>query len=259
MSAGCWVTGVAVWLPGFPDATAWRGGVADPEVVRPGAALLPSRQRRRCTVLTRALVEVFAAAAEAGGVEAARAASIFASAYGETKTMIDLLAMLHDDGVLSPTKFAGSVHNTASGNATIATSWTGFTTSLAAGPDTPAMALLEAQAWLAARGGRVVLALGDMVPPEVLVEDARSFETLAVGLVLAAEPEPGAAARLDAPRIDASPPLRGPLSDRLRRNPCSGALELADALLGLEGPVGVRLDSGRGAGWSVRVTPTEGA
>ena len=254
MTAALSVAGVAIWTPGFADAAAWIARARDPAVTKPEAALLPSRQRRRTSLLTRALVEVLAAAADDARLDPGATPTVFASAYGETQTMIELLAMLHDDGELSPMRFAGSVHNTASGNASIATGNRGFTTSLAAGPDTPAMALLEASALLADRGGAVLVAIGDVSPPRVLVPEAeRRFETLAVGLALTAG-DPGAPTLTDlAPTGAHDGVVLCDLRPPLRRNPCGGALALADAILrGAEGVVA--LDTRTGGGWTVTLS-----
>lgn len=227
MSQAMHILGAGLWTPGFADVAAWRRGPSDPSVTRPVAALLPTALRRRTSDLTRALADVIAEAA--GDADLSAVHTVFGSAYGETGASIALLGMMHDgDGSLSPIRFTGSVHNAASGNISIATQNPGLTTSMAAGDDTVALALLEAWSVLGDRGGEVLVAVGDMPPPELLVEDSRSFPLLAAAFRLGTEHG-----------IPIGPPSRSPDSAGRRqnndrraawKNPMSPALRLVEAI-----------------------------
>ena len=85
---------------------------------------------------------------------------------------------------MSPLRFAGSVHNAASGQIAIATQNQGFTTSIAAGLDTLAMAIVEAQALLQTGEPEVLILLGDLDPPAHLAAVHERCDPLAVALHL---------------------------------------------------------------------------
>lgn len=247
------VTGVGLWAPGFADAAAWRAGVADPSVARPGAPLIPARQRRRASLLTRALATALGEAAAQAGVDLATTATIFGSAYGEGATLGQLLSQRHEgDGALSPLRFAGSVHNTASGMVSIATGARGFTTSLAAGDDTLVACLDEAAGLLAAGHDAVAVVVGDEAPPAALIPAEQRCAPLAVALVLRraeAPAGPAAQAATEAPTITWRPAtgadalagaraaaegLRARAAAAgldVRYQPCFSALQLLDPLV----------------------------
>lgn len=252
------VQGVGVWTPGFPDAEAWLAGEADPEVTRAEASALGKRNRRRASPLTRALADAFGQSIAQAEMQGPEVATVFGSALGEATTMIKLLDQMwreEAEGDLSPMAFATSVHNAASGLVSIATKNRGFTTSLAADYDTPAMALFEAAGLLATGDAPVVVVVGDEAAPKDLVPAAETFDmlTAAVALVPAAAPLSGLA-RLRGPFRGEATLEGADLRPELARNPQAGILDLADTVLRRrEGTL--RLDRGRGDGWCVEVTP----
>ncbi len=254
MSARIIITGVGLWTPGFADPRAWLAGVADPEVLAPQAAWVEPRARRRASLLTRALAEVAEQARAQAGLDLGVVPTVFGSALGEASTMIGLLdQMWREGGELSPMGFTLSVHNAAAGVVSIAAKNRGFTTSIAADYDTPAMALIEAFALMETRGEPVLIACGDEAAPEHLVPDPQRFEALAVAIALAPPGFSGPClATLDIPSIDA-PTLGGAeLSADLGRSPEVGLLDLVDAVLrGRSGTL--RLDRGEGRGYCVRL------
>jgi hypothetical protein len=249
------ISGVGLWTPGFSDAASWLGGVADPERPAPQAAWLEPRARRRASLLTRALAEVANQAAAQAGVDLAVVPTVFGSALGEAATMIGLLdQMWREGGELSPMGFTLSVHNAAAGVVSIAAKNRGFTTSIAADYDTPAMAIVEAQALLAAGAPAVLIVCGDEAAPAHLVPDPQRFEALAVALVLTPAGHPGpCVARLSGPRLG-QPTLEGAEAhEDLARSPEIGLLDLVDAAL--RGRCGVlRLDRGEGRGYCVELS-----
>lgn len=173
--------------------------------------------------------------------------------------MIGLLdAMWREREALSPTSFAMSVHNAASGLISIAAGNRGFTTSLAADYDTPGAALLEAVGLALGDDLPVVVACADEAAPRDLVPEPERFELLAAALVLA-RPGTAAGARPLAtlrgpwgPGLDAPSAGGAAAADELARNPQIGLLDVVDAVL--RGRFGlVRLDRGRGSGLAVEL------
>ena len=198
VSQGVAVIGAGAFVPGFGGLAGWSQGKATPEGDTPDASLVPARQRRRASLLSKAFAHAYAEALQVSGVAAPEVASVFGSALGEASTMIGLLdQMWSEAAMLSPMKFATSVHNAASGLLSIATENRGFTTSLGADFDTPAMALMEGLGLVAARRTPVVVCCGDEAPPDELVPDGAGWSLLCAAIVLA----PIDAAPADAPRL----------------------------------------------------------
>jgi hypothetical protein len=160
---------------------------------------------------------------------------------------------------LSPTGFTMSVHNAAAGLISIAAGNRGFTTSLAADYDTPAMALFEAIGAVAAGQGPVIVACADEASPQDLVPEPERFALLAAAVLLAHPDDAGAQARatLSGPfaagttSATAAPAV---LDDALARNPQAGLFDLVDAVLRQSFGT-LRLDRGQGAGWLVELGP----
>ncbi|MFW6052179.1 MAG: beta-ketoacyl synthase chain length factor [Myxococcota bacterium] len=221
----------------------------------PRGELIEKRARRRCSVLTKALADVYGDALATSGLNGAEVDSVFGSALGEASTMIGLLdQMWREGGPLSPMRFAMSVHNAAAGVVSISTENRGFTTSLGADFDTPAMALVEAMGLVAVRHDPVVVACGDEAAPADLVEEVE-WELLAAAVALG----PVDVAPPGAPRIRG--PLRPdpsltvvPAGDAVERNPQAGLLDLVRAVRA-GAPAMVRLDRGQGGGFYVEVRP----
>ena len=158
----------------------------------------------------------------------------------------------------SPMAFALSVHNAASGVVSIATKNRGFTTSLGADHDTPAMALMEAIGLIAERGEPVVVVCGEEPTPTALVPDDEAWELATMAIALAPrQADGGAQLRLRGP-FKASPTLNGPeLRPTLARNPQVGLLDLIWAIEARKSGT-IALDRGRGAGWCMEVLVADG-
>lgn len=185
---GLHVRAMAVWTARFPSLAAWRAREVS-EPIAPAAAILGVRARGRASMLTRMISEVAASATQAASIELARAPLIVGSAYGEMDTTSQLLTMMSEgDGALSPARFQSSVHNAAAGLLSITTGNQGFSTCLAAGDATAAALLIEAQGWLAAHGGEVLVILAEERLPEFFAHN-ETFEPAAAALVLSASPE----------------------------------------------------------------------
>jgi hypothetical protein len=92
---------------------------------------------------------------------------------------------MDDEPRLSPLRFQASVHNTASGLISLETKNRAFTTALAAGNQTFATALLEAQTWLSCHGGEILVLVAEEELSPRLDRELR-FPPLGVGLHLSA-------------------------------------------------------------------------
>lgn len=205
---------------GVRGALGWVDGDPHPE-----ASIVPARLRRRVSKLTRAALGTMGALAERTGLDLARAAVVHGSALGELDVTVELLrALCTDPAHLSPTQFHNSVHNTMAGYLSIATHNRGFSTSVAAGDETTAMALLEAGSLLAAGFTDVAVLLADEVLPSALHAEP-SYPTAALALHLTSAPT-DRSIRLPT-RQSAS---EGRFDPRLRAHPCRWGFALAARL-----------------------------
>ena len=245
------VLGAGVFLEGFAGLDAWLRGAPDPEQAQPTASIVPARQRRRASTLSKAFAEAYAEAVYAAKVDVSTVASVFGSALGEATTMIGLLDQMWDDkAMLSPMKFATSVHNAASGLVSIATTNRGFTTSLGADYDTPAMALLEGIARALAENEPVVVCCGDEAPPEDLVPEGAGWRLLTAAIVLAPVKVGTRHPRLSAPSIAAADIAAKDVPPAMGQNPNIGLLDLVTAVSTRESGT-LPLDRGEGRGYTV--------
>ncbi|MGC4117624.1 MAG: beta-ketoacyl synthase chain length factor [Myxococcales bacterium] len=225
---GVFVNGVGLWAPGYPNAAAFAARKADPAVVAPTGALLAPGIRRRASPLTRAAADAFAEAARQGGADLATVPTVYTSAYGEIVTTVEMLVQMatEPEGLPSPTRFHNSVHNTSAGYVSIATRNPSFSTSLAAGPRSLALGVVEAMAWLEDRGGELVLIALDEPPPAPFAPQV-PFAAFAAAFHLTAERRPHSRARLTNLR-EASVP--GSVPAPFAAHPCAAALLLLDAV-----------------------------
>jgi hypothetical protein len=249
---------MGVCLPGYSNLKAWQTRHASAPVP-PTGALLDKHSKRRASDFTKALADAYGEALTKGALTPATVASVFGSALGEVSTMISLLEqMWREGGALSPMRFAGSVHNAAAGVVSIGTKNTGFTTSLGADYDTPAMALVEAMAIVLNQHEPVIVACGDEAAPSDLVGGAFGWDAVccAIALVPADDAAPELP-RLSLPsRAQATLPAPN-LPQGFADNPEAGLLDLIEVLS--RGECGtLRLDRGRGRGFSLQVTLAEG-
>ncbi len=87
------IAGASLWTPGYVEPAAFSRRARDEAITKPAAMLLPARLRRRTSLLTRMVADVFAQAAEQASVERGAAGVVFASAYGEIQTTGTLLRL----------------------------------------------------------------------------------------------------------------------------------------------------------------------
>ena len=190
-------------MPGVPDLEARRSGRVDPDVCQPACELVPSRQARGTSLLTRMSVEVATQAVRESGVDASRPAIVFGSHHGEVQIAVDQMQMMREhDGLLSPARFKNSVHNTGAGLFSLATDNRGFATAIAAGFDTVAMTVLEACLLLAVgEAETAVVALAEEPVPAPFHRFA-PHGAMAVGLLLSSAPGPKPLAAIGLPFRD---------------------------------------------------------
>ncbi len=181
----------AAWAPGLSNHDDWAQWFRNPRCVdadgSPAVAFLPPLLRRRCSRLTRMVLQ--AAFGCGTPSELATVATVFASRHGDTTTNIALLESLARCQPLSPTLFAHSVHNAPSGVFAIVTRNRFSSSSVAAGQATFPHGFLEASLMLRRSGSpRVLLVTADEPVPrpfEAFVDEPRA--AYAVALLL----EPG--------------------------------------------------------------------
>lgn len=183
----CYVEQMALWTPHFAQLSDFKAGRRSLTSERPAAEALGARTRGRASTLTRAFAEIYGQLAPPHGSDARKPRSeipsVYASYFGEMETTLKLLDQMDDEPRLSPLRFQASVHNTASGLISLEMKNRAFTTALAAGEATFAMALLEAQAWLSCHGGEILVLVADEELPLRLDRELR-FPPVGVGLSL---------------------------------------------------------------------------
>jgi len=202
-----YVRGLGFWAPGFASPEAWCRGEPDPSVAAPEAALLSGPLRRRATGLTRVAVEVLDQAIRTLDGDAATIPIVWATAHGEHTNAIRILEMMRSgEGKLSPTHFHNSVHNTASGYASIALGNCSPSTTVTGGVELVASSFLEAACYLetGARDAVVVLADEPLLRPFDCSEGA---SPLAFAFCLSSRAQ-GASAVLSRFRRDAVAPVK---------------------------------------------------
>lgn len=254
MSASWGVAGVGVFTARYPSASAFLARESAPEPVAPSGELLDKHSRRRASDMTKACADAYRQALVQAGFDPLEVGAVFGSALGEASTTIGLLDQLwRGPGMLSPMRFAASVHNTAAGVVSIGTKNTGFTTALGADHDTPAMALLEGMAFAHVHETPVIVVCADEAAPENLVSGDEGWEFLSCAIALAPPARvPPDAPRISAPVLGAAGWVPADLPKGLAQNPVVGLLDLI-AGLAQPGVSAVRLDRGRGHAYGVQI------
>ena len=251
------VAGIGLFVPGYPGFCSWSAQAREEGSETPLGHSIDPRSRRRASGFARALADSYAEAVRSAALDPTQVASVFGSALGEASTMIGLLdQMWSEDGELSPMRFATSVHNAASGIVSITSKNQGFTTSVGADFDTPAMALAEAFGWLCTHEQPVIVACGDESVPEKLVREGAGWSLLSVAVALLPEREaPSDLVRVAMPLLSerACTIVPDDVDPSVARNPQMGLLDLAQAVARRDRGV-LRLDRGRGRGFSVEIT-----
>ncbi len=251
------------------QATAWtrssESGRDAPSRQPDGARLLSARTRGRASLLTLMFAELLGRLVD-GGFDARKSPVVFGSAYGEMETTMKLLELEAETGQSSPLRFQMSVHNTAAGLLSIATENRGFSTSVAAGTRTFAMALLEGIVYLHHTGeSEIAVLVAD--EPSVSPLSSQRHGPVAAGFHLRAR---GAASAphgwtVSAPRRTSAFPETAraelPSEASVSENPVSDSLQLVEAFRARRAGTlvlgGGRAASGSSQGvWAIDLQPS---
>lgn len=153
--------------PGLSDAAQWQAWSKVYPVIDATAAIacgahLPMMTARRLASGSRLAVDSALAVLERSRADAL----VFASRHGELERNFKILSALAEQQTVSPTDFAMSVHNSAVGNTTIAAKASLVSSSVSAGRDTFAQALVEVAAFHHAGYQRVLMVDFDGAIPD---------------------------------------------------------------------------------------------
>lgn len=257
MSLRVAVTGVGLYLPGYPNAAAWaeRTPLPAEEPQKPGGLAFDRVNRRRASKMGRAIGDAVAEAMLAAGVDGRTTPVIVGSSIGEAGAMIGLLdQMWREQEPMSPAVFTVSVHNAASGLLSISMKNKGFTTSIAADYDTPAATLMEGIGLIATGHDAVVCVCADEDSPRSLLEHAPHWDMLTSAVVLQRADVDSALSHLsidecsdDRSNITLEPAA---LPEAVSHNPQVGMTDLVDAIQ-LQHSGVLALDRGKGRGYRV--------
>jgi hypothetical protein len=153
--------------------------------------LLPRALRRGLSeVMKLAIAAAGRALSSAGlGAGAGELPIVYGSAFGESRTAVELLTSITAAGESSPVLFRHSVHNAAPGLLSIALGTTGPASAVAAGEETALAALLEACALLREGAHQVLVVLADDAIPAEL-GSPRPSRPQALAFVLARSSPP---------------------------------------------------------------------
>tara|TARA_R110002072_G_scaffold303070_1_gene492781 strand:- start:12016 stop:12801 length:786 start_codon:yes stop_codon:yes gene_type:complete len=253
-------TGLGLFLPGFPNATAWaeKNELPADDPRKPGGLAYDRVNRRRASQMGRAIGDAVVDAMAQAQVDGVTTPVIVGSSIGEAGAMLGLLdKMWREDEPMSPAVFTVSVHNAASGLLSISMKNKGYTTSIAADYDTPAATLLEGIGLLATGTNAVVCVCADEASPRSLLEHAPHWDMLSAAVVLQPEGAANAIAHLSVD--DCSDDRSGitlpaaEFAEGFAHSPQVGMADLVDAIQrGLTGTLA--LDRGNGRGYRVTLS-----
>jgi hypothetical protein len=257
MSIRVAITGLGMYLHGYPSADSWAKQTPLPgdEQPKPSGLAFDRVNRRRASQMGRALGDAALEAMNCANADGRTTPIIVGSSIGEANAMLGLLdKMWREQEPMSPAVFTVSVHNAASGLLSISMKNKGYTTSIAADYDTPAATILEGIGLITDGQDAVVCVCADEASPKNLLERAPNWDMLAAAIVLQ---------RADTENALAHISVEGPSDDRTSidipfaplkashgHNPQVGMADLVDAVQrGQSGTLG--LDRGQGRGYRV--------
>jgi len=237
------VGAVAVLGPGLDGWDAARAilrgrerYVASPCAPPPPRCLPPTERRRTTATIRLAIAAAEAALSAAGQPEVARLASVFTSANGDGAVIDSILtALAGSPGMVSPTQFHNSVHNSPPAYWAVGARSYGASTSLGCWDASFAAGLLHAAAKAVAHRQPVLLCAYDLPFPEPLAQVRPVTEPFAVAMVLTPAPEGFSLAELDIRFVAAAParaalPHLAALCPLCDANPAARSLPLLEAL-----------------------------
>lgn len=132
----------------------WKAADGAPDI-----AFVPPMERRRLTALEKAALGVAAKVYPKGR----QIPVVFASRWGEIGVTLKLMQQMHAEGEMSPAGFSNSVHNAMPGHLSRFFGNKAKYTAIAAGPESYAMGLMEAEGY----EGEVVFIYAEESTPEM--------------------------------------------------------------------------------------------
>jgi hypothetical protein len=224
MKLTAFVGGVGVLGPGMNNwaATAAVLTGADPYLpcptVLPAPMLLPAAERRRTGRVVKLAIAVALEATAHAGADPARLASVFSSSGGDGHNCHEICqALALATREISPTRFANSVHNAASGYWSIAIGAKLESSVLCAFDASFSAGLLEAITQVTVDEVPVLLVAYDTEYPEPLHAKRPLPDAFGIAFVLTPRREAVSLARLEATLVEeAADCLAGPELEALR-------------------------------------------
>lgn len=197
-------------------------------------ARLPSAERRRAGEAIKLAMAVADEAVAASGLDPQTLATVFTSSSGEGTNCHAICETLASDSrLISPTRFANSVHNAPAGYWHIAVASRATSTSLCAFDGGFAAGLLEAATVVACHRMPVLLVASDTPYPEPLNAKRPLSDNFGLAFVLSPEPSASTLATLSLALVPSAPasPCDAPSLETLRNDtPAGRALPLLQAL-----------------------------
>lgn len=158
------------WSAPYPDpsdfAAFLRGAAPAPAVdAKPANSDVPPRLRRRCTFVSRMVLETAGALTAATPIDLERTHLLFGSRNSEINILRNLLNDIEDGEAVSPTAFGNSVHHTASGYFSLVAKHRGISRTISANDDTFTCCILDSLDLLRrAPDSQVLLVLAEEQP-----------------------------------------------------------------------------------------------
>ena len=147
--------------------------------------LLPPNERRRATDLVRLAFQTCEDALNKNEVATNQLASLFATSAGDYQIVDQICrALTSSDRAVSPTQFHNSVHNSAAGYWSIATSSKAPSTSLSCFDFTFSAGLIEAVTFAIVEERAILLVVYDARPPSPLLEKRPIAISFGIALLL---------------------------------------------------------------------------
>ncbi|CAM2010252.1 beta-ketoacyl synthase chain length factor [Acanthopleuribacter pedis] len=142
------LVGWRAWAEPYPehaDFEAFLRGAQPPiaDGAKPKAAAVPARLRRRCTLVSKMVLETSLPLVDQYGVDLTRTNLLFGSRNSEINILRNLLNDIEGGEALSPTAFGNSVHHTASGYFGLVCKHQGVSRTISANQDTLTCCMLE--------------------------------------------------------------------------------------------------------------------
>lgn len=189
------IEAVAVVGPGLGDWSRAVDVLRDPstylvdEVMVDASVAVTPNERRRTTPTIRLALQVLDQLVKRSSLDLSRAASIFATSWGDLQVIENILTALATPGIpVSPVQFHNMVHNAPAGYWSIGAGARRSSTSVTAGEGTFAAGLMDALVWVRSRKENVLYVCYDYPGPAIVNRYHPIGAPFAVAMALTAEP-----------------------------------------------------------------------